>query len=187
MKMWNWAWLCVSEWSTRIHRLLILWEDFPLFSSFFHHLIRQLISPPLPPPFVLLSLSFSLFSVFLHLPPSGRHLTALSLLMSAWAKAPARGLGPIKPEEKEHFGDAKWENMYLPSFEPDVSFTKSIRDRVASSKYGKLVPVIVHPEKEEEVVDGTLHLPKETEALRKKVCAHPYLHPHLHIYKCIYI
>lgn len=89
--------------------------------------------------------------------------------MSAWARAPARGLEPIKAEQKEHYGDSSWEDMYLPQFEPDVSFTKSIRDRVPSSQYGRLVPVVQRPEKVEEVVDGTLRLPKETEALRKQV------------------
>jgi hypothetical protein len=89
--------------------------------------------------------------------------------MSAWARAPARGLEPIKVEHKEHYGDPQWEEMYLPQFEPDLAFTKSLRDKAPSSQYGRLVPVVVRPEKVEEVVDGSLRLPKETEALRQKV------------------
>ncbi len=89
--------------------------------------------------------------------------------MSSWAKAPPRGLEPIRVEHKEHYGDSRWEDMYLPDFEPDISFTKSVREKAKSSQYGKLIPVVVRPEKVEEIPDFTPRLPKETSELREKV------------------
>jgi hypothetical protein len=89
--------------------------------------------------------------------------------MSSWAKAPPRGLDPIKLEHKEHYGDPNWESFYLPQFEPDISYTKELRDKVYSSSYGKVVPVIVRAEKVEEAIDPFPRLPAETESLRRQV------------------
>ncbi len=96
--------------------------------------------------------------------------------MSAWSRGPKRGLDPIRAEHKEHFNDSRWEHMYLPDFEPDISFTKPIREKTKSSQYGKQIPVVVRPEKVEEIPDFEPQLPKETEELRRKVHTHTTLH-----------